>query len=272
MENWADWIGLTKSQDSLLDPIVAQKMQVTINQEATLKTGEPLPPAWHWLYFSELTKVQDAGPDGHTKLGINVPDFGLPRRMWAGGRITWHRDLILGQVATRDSKIFDIQEKTGRSGKLVFLTLQHEITQSNQVCISEVQNIVYREFSKQTQKVELTAAPTDYDFNQSWNVDEVTLFRYSALTFNSHRIHYDADYTRNVEGYPGLVVHGPLLATLLLDLAKSNNLTVHEFSYKAVSPITLPAQFMASAKKSETGTDLWISNESGFVAMEAKLT
>lgn len=271
MEKWAEWIGRTHSQESLLDPLVAQKMQVTINRELSIKSADPLPPAWHWLYFSELTKAQDLGADGHTKLGITLPNFDLPRRMWAGGKITWQRDLILGQVAIRKSQILEIQEKSGRSGKLVFVTLQHEISQNEELCITEIQNIVYREHFKSAQKIEPQQAPTEFDFNESWSLDEVALFRYSALTFNSHRIHYDADYTRQVEGYSGLIVHGPLLATLLLDLAKLNNLPIHEFSYKAVSPITLPTKFFACGKKSETQTDLWISSDSGTLAMQANL-
>lgn len=271
MSNWAEWIGRTSTREQLLDPTQVQKMQVTLGNDVTLDSGDTLPPAWHWLYFSEQTKSQNLGADGHTQLGLTLPAFSLPRRMWAGGKINWLNHLIIGEVAQRTSKILHIEEKSGRSGDLIFLTMQHEVSQNQTLCIREEQNIVYRGAVNSTQPVTTKPAPTDFDFEKSWTLDEVTLFRYSALTFNSHRIHYDADYTRDVEGYPGLIVHGPLLATLLLDLAVSNNRPVNEFTYRAMSPITLPMRFSTQGNSNKNETHLWVASESGALAMQAEL-
>ena len=272
MSNWANWIDRTSTSEQLLDPTQAQKMQATLGKEVTLQSGDLLPPAWHWLYFSEQTKSQNLGLDGHTQLGLTLPAFPLPRRMWAGGKITWLRELVIGQSAQRTSKILNIEEKSGRSGDLIFLTMLHEVSQNQSLCIREEQNIVYRGAVNSSQPATPKLAPTEYEFKQSWALNEVTLFRYSALTFNSHRIHYDADYTREVEGYPGLIVHGPLLATLLLDLAVANNRPINEFTYRAMSPITLPNKFSAQGLVANNATQLWIASESGALAMQAELT
>lgn len=271
MSNWSDWVGRTWTIQQNLDPVQATKMQATLGEEVTLESGHALPPGWHWLYFSEQTKSQNLGADGHTQLGLNLPAFPLPRRMWAGGKINWLHELVIGHVAQRTSKILNIEEKSGRSGDLIFLTLQHEITQNQKLCIKEEQNIVYRAQANSVSSTSPKLAPIHHDFEKAWTLDEIALFRYSALTFNSHRIHYDADYARKVEGYPGLIVHGQLLATLLLDLAASNSRSINGFSYRALSPITLPAQFSAKGTSLENTTQLWIETESGALAMQAEL-
>ncbi len=271
MENWSAWIGRTMTSQSYLDPMVGQKMQVTLNRTPTLVAGDLVPPAWHWLYFAELTNTTDLGIDGHTRLGLTLPDFPLPRRMWAGGKITWLNELRFGDDATRVSKILNIEQKSGKSGDLIFLTMQHEISQSQKICIREEQNIVYRAAVSNSKTTEPEPAPTDSEFANNWKPNEVMLFRYSALTFNSHRIHYDADYAREAEGYPGVIVHGPLLATLLLDLAVSNHRPVNEFTYRAKSPITLPHSFSTHGKTNSTSTELWVATDQGSLAMQAQL-
>lgn len=247
-------------------------MQVTLDRPATLQTGDVLPPAWHWLYFSELTQTQDLGNDGHTRLGLTLPAFPLPRRMWAGGKIEWFDKLLIGFQATRTSQILNIEEKSGRSGDLIFLTMQHEISQNQQVIIIEEHDIVYRQAAIKASVSEPELAPNDSEFSCNWSPNQAMLFRYSALTFNSHRIHYDVDYAREVEGYDGLIVHGPLLATLMLDLAAQNTRAINEFSYRAKRPITLPNNFSTHGKATSTGTSLWVTDSNGKLAMQGQLS
>lgn len=247
-------------------------MEATLDRSPSLKTGDEVPPAWHWLYFHETALASQLGADGHTQLGISMPPFPLPRRMWAGGLIEWHSPLLLGSDATKESKILNITEKEGRTGSLIFATVEHRVSQNQKLCIREEHNIVYREAAKQSATVEPEAADQGSDFQANWKPTEVTLFRYSALTFNSHRIHYDLDYTRDVEGYPGLVIHGPLLATLMLDLAKANARPVNKFEYRAKSPVTLPHGLTTHGKVSGSETRLWVAHENGALAMQGTLS
>lgn len=282
MGNWDDWIGRSKTIENFLDPAQAQKMQATLSRTPTLKNGDALPPAWHWLYFHEAVLASDLGQDGHPRLGLSMPPFDLPphnltRRMWAGGKIQWHAPLRLGSMASKQSSIIEIEQKQGRTGELVFVTVEHLVHQDNQLCIREEHNIVYRAVAAASSTAEPEPAPQESDFSQSWRFAEADLFRYSALTFNSHRIHYDVDYTKHVEGYAGLVVHGPLLVTVLLDLAKSNNPDfnenkVQEFTYRAKSPVLLPSGLTAHGKVDGNQTNLWVANQSGGLAMQGTLS
>ncbi|MEY4492749.1 MAG: hypothetical protein RL355_98 [Actinomycetota bacterium] len=271
MGNWDSWLEKQTSIESFIDSAQVQKLEATLDRAPSLASGDKLPPAWHWLYFHEQAKASDLGHDGHTKLGVSMPNFPLPRRMWAGGNIKWHNQVEIGKEAKRNSKILSIEEKSGRTGDLIFVTVEHQIHQSGRLCIQEEHNIVYRSAAKQSSTAQPEIASTDSDFQASWKLDETTLFRYSALTFNSHRIHYDVNYTREVEGYAGLIVHGPLLATLLLDLAKQNNCSFNEFEYRAKSPVTLPNGFTVHGKRELGQTNLWIANENGALAMQGIL-
>ena len=271
MGTWDDWLNKQTTIESLIDPNQVQKLEVTLDRKPTLKAGDYLPPAWHWLYFHELTQANDLGLDGHTKLGISLPEFNLPRRMWAGGKITWLTPALIGNAATKISKILNIEEKSGRTGNLIFVTIGHEIWQKNSLCISEEQNIVYRESPSQSASAEKEQAGANCDFSQKWKLNEAALFRYSALTFNSHRIHYDVAYAKNIEGYAGLIVHGPLLATLLLDLAKQNKRPLNSFTYRAKSPVTLPNTFTTHGQITGKETSLWVADETGALAMQATL-
>lgn len=274
MGNWDSWIGKSAVIENYLDPIQARKMQATLDRSPSLDAGQELPPAWHWLYFHETAIASDLGRDGHTKLGVSFPEFPLPRRMWAGGSIQWHNSVKLGQNAKRETSILSIEEKQGRSGNLIFVTVEHQITQSEKLCIREEHNIVYRSEVRDSTAVEPELAESDSNFSQPWKFNETSLFRYSALTFNSHRIHYDQPYTSEVEGYPGLVVHGPLLATLMLDLAKTNNRPINQFSYRAKSTVTLPNGLFTHGRVSDSQNEtlLWVANENGALAMTGKLS
>ena len=192
--------------------------------------------------------------------------------MWAGGKIQWQHPVHLGESAQKISKIIEINEKQGRSGPLIFVTVEHLVIQGDKQCIREEQNIVYRQEAVETSTVDPEPAADESSFSQSWQLTEVDLFRYSALTFNSHRIHYDSDYVRDIEGYSGLIVHGPLLATLMLDLAYQQGRDFNEFTYRAKSPVMLPSSFTVHGLVDDSSTNLWVANQNGALAMTGKLS
>ncbi|WP_175774964.1 FAS1-like dehydratase domain-containing protein [Burkholderia anthina] len=240
-------------------------------------TGDALLPAWHWLYFWSIAQQSELGPDGHPRKGGFLPDLGLPRRMWAGGRLTFERPLIIGEHATRTSSVLSIERKEGRSGTLGFVTVEHVIEAAGEVAIREEHDIVYRGApapgaTEPTPK----AAPGDAQWQRDITPDEVLLFRYSALTFNGHRIHYDRSYVRDVEGYPDLVVHGPLISTLLLDLVTRSlpGATVAEYAYRAVRPTFLGNTFSVCGRVADDGKtlDLWAKDHDGWLTMTARAT
>ncbi|MFT4792334.1 MAG: 3-methylfumaryl-CoA hydratase [Paracoccaceae bacterium] len=234
--------------------------------------GDPLPPLWHFVQFREARPRSDLGGDGHPKLGGFIPDFGLPRRMWAGGRLTFLAPLLVGDAATRRSTVLKTALKDGRSGRLAFVTVLHEITGPAGLAIREEQDIVYRE--AHDPDAPARAAPPPAPQDAAWMAeraaDPTLLFRYSALTFNGHRIHYDLDHARHTEGYDGLVVHGPLLAQCMADLARTcEGRPLAAFSFRAVSPVTHGAGFAICGMPD--GTDaarLWVRGPGGGLAME----
>jgi len=248
---------------------------------AGLQDGAALPPLRHWLYFWDIVARGRLGRDGHPALGGFLPDIGAhwggsaTRRMWAGGRIDLHRPLILGQPAHRLSVIEDIAEKSGRSGRLVFVTVRHELfDHAGDLAITDRHDIVYREEKAGGGALAAPApAPADHQFETGVTADPVLLFRYSALTFNGHRIHYDRDYALRTEGYAGLVVHGPLLATLLCDFAcelrPGQNLL--GFSFRGRRPVTdgRPVRLRARAI-SDAALSLWIADADDALAMTAE--
>lgn len=270
-----DWIGRSDAQDDLIDARQARLMQLTLDRAASLQDGDPLPALWHWLYFVEAALLSELGRDGHAKLGGFLPPVPLPRRMWAGGRLSFEKDLRLGERAKRRSTIKDILFKEGRSGKLCFVTLRHEILGADGALrLWEEHDIVYREDPRPgDSKAPALKPPEAALWQREIKPSAVLLFRYSALTFNGHRIHYDLDYCRKVEGYPGLVFHGPLTATLLADLAMENSSgkRLNSFSFRATAPLFDTAPFRLCAKKGEGSTlRLWAETPEGGLAMEAE--
>ncbi len=267
-------IGRTERITDTLDLRQARLMQLTLDQPATLSKGDPLPPFWHYLYFNPQIKVSDLGPDGHEQLGRFIPDFGLPRRMWAGGRVTINKPLLLGEEVEKVSTIRAVEEKTGRSGRLCFVTVDHDFSVAGEHRLRETQNIVYREApDTRTMPPPGKNAPDDADFSRTVTPDPILLFRYSALIFYSHRIHYDADYTRESEGYPGLVVHGPLTATLLvgLGLKQLGSRRLVSFDIRAMSPLFVTAPFTLEGRDTDDGATLWARTPDGATAMTVTL-
>lgn len=270
MTDFAKHVGMTRTSKDIIRTWPVAALAATLGNDAPGE-GEPLPPLRHWLYFLPLDPLATAGPDGHARTGDFLPDTGLPRRMWAGGRIIFHRPLLIGSAATRLSRIDDVTEKEGRSGRLVFVKLTHEISDGEGLAITEEQDLVYRAPPRIGEAAARhDEAPADADWRHTVQPDPVLLFRYSALTFNSHRIHYDHPYVTGVEGYPGLIVHGPLLATLMADLAAGANRgrSLSSFSFRGRSPVFSGEPFeVAGRTEGDSGAGLWISAD-GVLAME----
>ncbi len=233
-----------------MDPARARAMQATLGQPMSIKTGDPLPPFFHQLYFWDIHPPARLGRDGHPAPGVVLPDTGLPRRMWAGGSLTWDRPLLAGQRAEKHSYADEVVRKPGRSGPLAFVTVHHEVWQDGERCLTERQDIVYRQDPRPGAPIpQAPEAPGGADEAETRMFSEVTLFRYSALTFNGHRIHYDRDYARDVEGHGGLVVHGPLLAQCLMLMVPG----LSEFSYRLKSPVIVGEEVTFCRK----GDALW---------------
>ena len=246
-------------------------MAATLDRE---ESGDTVPPLWHWLYFLPVAPLSDVGPDGHPKRGDFLPPVPLPRRMWAGGRLTFHAPLKVGEHARRTSTIANIEDKTGRSGRLVFVTVQHTIEVDGELKLEEEHDIVYRDAPQEGARPPQAAlAPEGETWSRTIDADAVMLFRYSALTFNGHRIHYDYPYVTEVEGYPGLIVHGPLIATLLVDLVRREqpDAMVQSFAFKALRPTFAGQAFTVCGKPSADGRiiDLWAKDHEGYLTMRA---
>lgn len=220
--------------------------------------GDPLPLLHHWLYFWDVKPPSGLGPDGHPAKGGFLPPVPLPRRMWAGGRLTFHRPLHVGDRVTKLSTIQSVTEKSGRSGTLVFVTVRHDFDAGNGVAISEEQDLVYREpAAAGPQPPERGDAP-DADWVETVEPDPVLLFRYSALTMNGHRIHYDRPYAESEENYPALVVHGPLQATLLISLAARNlSAPITGFDFRGQQPAFDGALLHVCGQPAPDGAELW---------------
>ena len=269
-----DWIGRTEERNDLVTAAPVAALAATLDRDPVdVRPGAPVAPLWHWLYFTPLARQSDIGPDGHAKRGGFLPPVPLPRRMFAGGRFEFHRHLTIGEEITRASRIKDVAVKEGRSGLLVFVTVTHEISGSAGVAINEEHDIVYRENPRPDSPAQQPQpAPEGAAFSREIVPDPVLLFRYSALTFNAHRIHYDRAYVTQVEGYPGLIVHGPLIATLLVDLLGRYlpRSSVSRFSFRAVRPLFDIHRFTVCGRTSaEREVALWARDHEGWLAMEA---
>ncbi|MGE0556042.1 MAG: MaoC family dehydratase N-terminal domain-containing protein [Gemmatimonadales bacterium] len=273
-----DWIGRRTEQVDLITAAPIGLLAATLDRDdPPARPGDPIPPLWHWLFHLPRHRASDLGPDGHAERGAFLPPVPLPRRMWAGSRFELRRPLRIGEEVRKASIIADVREKTGRSGPLVFVTVRHELGPADDPAIVEEQDLVYRPAPVPGGSPVAGAAPaepTGAEFSRAIRPDEALLFRYSALTFNGHRIHYDWRYVTEVEGYPGLIVHGPLLATLLLDLLRRERpaAVVSRFAFRAVSPLFLGADLTLAGRWTDGGAALWASGADGRLAMDAEAT
>jgi 3-methylfumaryl-CoA hydratase len=272
------WVGKTETVSDQITPVPVAALAATLDIDAPASLpGDPVPPLWHWLYFLPIHRQSELGPDGHARRGGFLPPVPLPRRMWAGGRFEFHHPLRIGETLTRTSRIVDVQHKEGRTGPLVFVVVRHEIGNADGIALVEEQDIVYRDHPKPGTPVPAPqTAPGDCMWERTVRPDDALLFRYSALTFNGHRIHYDRRYATEVEGYPGLVVHGPLIAAMLLELLRSNapEMKVERFAFRSVSPLFDTAPFSLCGKRDADGKtiSLWARDAAGGLAMTATAT
>lgn len=277
IDHLREWIGRTETVRDHIGATQVGQMYATLDRDAPKQlAGSALPLAWHWMFFAAVARHSDVGPDGHPKRGGFLPPVPLPRRMWAGGRLTFDHALRVGDDIERTSRITDVSVKQGRTGQMVFVTVEHEIDDADGVAIKEEHDIVYRENPKTDEpQPQPRKAPDDETFSREIDPDPVMLFRYSALTFNGHRIHYDRTYVTEVEGYPGLIVHGPLTATFLVELLRENlpGAQVRSFSFRAVRPLFDTNRFQVCGRQDNDGrVRLWTRDHEGWLTMEASAT
>ena len=277
-KNLEDWIGQSEQRIERIAPFPANALAATLDRsDGEYRDGTALPPLWHWLHFLPIFKLSEAGYDGHAALGGFLPPVPLSRRMWAGSRLSFPAPMRIGQDLTKVSTIKSVKAKTGRSGPLVFVTVGHQIFDGDTLGIDEEHDIVYRD--KPSAAAPLPSpqpCPETSLFERKITPGPVLLFRYSALTFNGHRIHYDHPFCQTTEGYKGLVVHGPLLATLLLDLLRREfpHAEVTHFEFRALSTIYDSETFSVhgAAPEQDNTVHLWARREDGALAMDAKAT
>ncbi len=273
------WVGRTDTLTDELNATPVRGLSATLDREDPAPgPGTVLPPLWHWLYFLPQHRQSEIGPDGHAKRGGFLPPVPLPRRMWAGGRLTWDaaNPLVVGDAVQRTSRIDSVTHKSGRTGDLLFVLVRHEIANARGLSVTEEHDIVYRAVAQPGDPVPPpVAAETGAAWQREIVPDDVFLFRYSALTFNGHRIHYDRRYVTQVEGYPRLIVHGPLIATLLVDLVRryQPQAFVKGFQFKAVRPTFDLHPFRLNAQPSADGKTVrvWAQDHEGWLTMQGEV-
>jgi 3-methylfumaryl-CoA hydratase len=269
------WIGRTTSERDVITPRLAQELRVTLDREGPpFRDGDACPPAIHWCLAPPMVPQSRLGPDGHPARGDFLPPVPLPRRMWAAGRLEFFDPLRVGDAVERHSKIADVNIKEGRSGRLCFVAVEHEISTGRGLALKERHDIVYRDApsgNAAKQNAPAREEPRQAQWSETKVAAAVMLFRYSALTFNGHRIHYDRQYVTEIEGYPGLIVHGPLQATLLIEFAASiRGATPRIFSFRALNPLFDGQEFTLNAADGEDGLDFWIAGPDGRTTMAGK--
>lgn len=278
--NVNDWVGRSESALDTTSHSAHVGLAALLNRTAA--NNNRLHPLAHWLQFTPTAPTGDLGRDGHPVLGGFMPPLGLPRRMWAGSRVAFHSPVHVGQELKRTTTITGITPKTGSSGPLCFVELLHEIRADEIPAITDRQTIVYREDLVRDASAPSAArppradipAPEGWEWSRSHRPDEATLFRYSALTFNTHRIHYDHPYATGVEGYPGLVVHGPLMATLMVDdfLQARPQANLVSFEFSARAPVFAGEKIHVVGRPDGVGGEkLAIINPDGEVSLTARI-
>ncbi|NBQ86173.1 MAG: acyl-CoA dehydrogenase [Betaproteobacteria bacterium] len=272
------WQGRTETVSDEITAAPLRGLSATLDRDdPPVARGTEVPPLWHWLYFLPQHRQSEISADGHAARGGFLPPVPLPRRMWAGGELQWHAPMRVGDAVQRQSTIESVTHKSGRTGDLVFVVVRHEIHAPQGLALTERHNIVYRAAAQPGEPVPApTAAERDAPWQRHLQPDDVLLFRYSALTFNGHRIHYDRRYVTGVEGYPGLVVHGPLIATLLMDLLRREmpQAQVRTLNFRAVRPTFDIHPMQVNGRPSADGrsVSLWAQDHEGWLTMQAQVT
>jgi len=268
-------VGKESHDAAMLSPNPAERLLAALDlADRPLRPGDPLPQAWHWLYFFSSPRGSTLGPDGRGGKGELLPEFEGLNRMWAGGALTVHRQLRIGETIKRHSRIVALEEKKGRTGRLILANLEHRLSDSAGLAQVERHDLVFRERKPQTGIAPGERPATEPRWRRALVPNEVLLFRFSALTYNAHRIHYDWPYATQTEGYPALLVHGPLTAILLLDAIEQNSAgrQLVAFDYRALRPLFCgnPLTICAAPTAGEAGIEVWAEDHEGFVAMRGK--
>ena len=271
LEHLRQWIGRHEAACDIVTAQLVKGLRATLFMDIGQPApGDAAPLTVHWCLAQPVYPMSELGPDGHPSRGGFLPPVPLPRRMWAGGEVEFVEPLRVGDEMARRSTIADVTMKRGSSGLLCFVAVEHVITTARGTAIRERQDIVYREMSAAPPPALVQpAAPPTAQHRVSHRADPVLLFRYSALTFNGHRIHYDRDYVTQVEGYPGLIFHGPLQAALLVEFAaKLRGAAPKKFSYRGLQPLFEGSDFSLNANDTEHGMELWTANAQGQPTMK----
>jgi 3-methylfumaryl-CoA hydratase len=274
----ADWIGRSSTREGILTPELAGMLGAALGHvsaaQPDLSVGAPMPRLWHWAAFPEFVPLDSLGEDGHPALGKFLPPLKLPRRMWAAGNLTFEGDLHVGEALRRHSEIVSLTEKQGASGPMVFVAVAHVIEGARGGRIEERQDIVYLDMPKAFTPPKRVPVPYDICFDETVPMNEARLFRYSAATYNAHRIHYDLPYARDVEKYPALVVHGPMQATLVLETAERRvGRTARRFRFRSIHPmfhdsdLRLVGRVVPDASAAEIGT----ASPAGYMGLQARM-
>jgi 3-methylfumaryl-CoA hydratase len=280
LEALKEWIGKTEIVAERASTGRMHGLAALLDKPDIPKEGDPVGPMGHWCYFKPRVRQSEIGPDGHPARGGFMPPVPLPRRMFGGFRTTYRKPLILGEMMRQEARIADVQIKQGRTGMLVICTVHYEFSGESGLAIEEDHDYVYRGNPPAEAKDDAggsgktDAAPTNHAWAKEIVPDPVMLFRYSAVTFNGHRIHYDRKYVTEVEGYPALIVHGPLIATLLAELALDNNpgREFRRFDFQARAPLFDNAPFTVAGKPAEDGCSLWSTTPAGTYSTRAAVT
>ena len=271
VERLRQWIGRRESRSELLTPAMVERFRATFDQTGEARNGDVAPTLIHFCVAPPAAPTASLGPDGHPSRGGFLPPVSLPRRMWAGGALTFHGDIRIGETVTRHSTIGDVVVKEGRSGTLCFVTVNHRIESDGVMVIEERQDIVYRGVDDAGAAKKAAEPAPHGEHRMQITPSAALLFRYSALTFNGHRIHYDTPYVTKEEGYPGLIVHGPMQTTMLIQLAQHiRGKRPRQFDFRSLSPLFDTADFTLNAQEEGEGLRLWTARIDGPVAMEAR--
>jgi 3-methylfumaryl-CoA hydratase len=266
------WVGRTEVASDTITPWLVSAFRATLDEPSgAIGAGDPAPQGIHWCLALPTVPMALIGEDGHPARGGFLPPVPLPRRMWAGGRLSFHEPLQIGDLVTRTSTVKSVEMKEGRTGALVFVLVEHRVECPRGLAIIEEHDIVYRGLDAPAVRPDgQVKVQEQADIRQSIDASPVLLFRYSALTFNGHRIHYDRPYVTQVEGYPGLIVHGPLQATLLIKLGnKLKGTPLSKFSFRAQKPLFDLAPFTIAGRGKGEGRELWVEDASGDRTMSA---
>jgi len=273
LDHLRSWVGRQDRGSQTLSPMLVQQFNATFDRTFSTQQGDVAPLLIHFCLAQPTAATAELGPDGHAARGEFLPPVPLPRRMWAGGAFTFHGDIRVGETVDRVSTIKNVVLKQGRTGLLCFVTVEHQIRSGGALVLSERQDIVYREAPDPDRLQTITPADPAPPGQHTQQImpSAAYLFRYSALTFNGHRIHYDRDYVRDVEGYPGLIVHGPLQATLLCQFAADlKGQRPASFSFRSIGAIFDTSDFTLNAEETDgSSLKLWTAQDGGPVAMEA---